>query len=84
MQPLQRLVSTVVVTGIALAAAPGYAQAQAGFPAKPVRMVTSTTAGGQPDTIARMIIQNRQDATRQTDLRLRRDGQRGPPERREV
>lgn len=33
------------------------AHAQTGFPGKPVRLVTSTTAGGQPDTIARMLAQ---------------------------
>ena len=33
------------------------AHAQSAFPGKPVRLVSSTTAGGQPDTIARMIAQ---------------------------
>ena len=40
---------------IALAAAPGVALAQQTFPSKPIRLVASTTAGGQPDGIARMI-----------------------------
>ena len=43
-----------------VAAAANIAQAQQPaqpFPSKPIRMVTSTTAGGQPDTIARMINQ---------------------------
>ena len=51
--------TAIVAAGVALvvlAAAPTVAQAQS-FPTKPIRMVTSTTAGGQPDTIARMIIQ---------------------------
>lgn len=50
-----RTFATVVVTGIALAAAPGLARAQLNFPSKPVRVVVSTTAGSQPDMLARMI-----------------------------
>jgi tripartite-type tricarboxylate transporter receptor subunit TctC len=46
-----------VVMGIALAAAPGIAQAQQAFPSKPIRLVASTTAGSQPDGIARMLAQ---------------------------
>lgn len=42
---------------IVLAAAPGFASAQGGYPAKPVRIVISTTAGSQPDAIVRMIAQ---------------------------
>ena len=40
---------------IALAAAPGLAQAQPAFPNKPIRLVAATTAGGQPDGLARLI-----------------------------
>jgi tripartite-type tricarboxylate transporter receptor subunit TctC len=47
--------ATVVVTGIALAAAPRIPQAQQNFPSKPIRLVISTTAGSQPDSIARML-----------------------------
>ena len=36
--------ATVVVTGVALAAAPGTTQAQQNFPSKPIRLVASTTA----------------------------------------
>ena len=48
------------VIGLALAAAPAIPQAQhpspgASFPSKPIRLVASTTAASQPDTIARMI-----------------------------
>jgi tripartite-type tricarboxylate transporter receptor subunit TctC len=43
-----------VVTGAVLAAAPVLAQAQK-FPSKPIRMVVSTTAGSQPDGLARTI-----------------------------
>jgi len=46
---------SIVVTGIALAAAPGIARAQQKFPSKPIRVVVSTTAGSQPDILARMI-----------------------------
>jgi tripartite-type tricarboxylate transporter receptor subunit TctC len=56
MQASQRLVfATVVVTGVALAAAPGIPQAQQNFPSKPIRLLASTTAGSQPDSIARML-----------------------------
>jgi tripartite-type tricarboxylate transporter receptor subunit TctC len=46
-----------LLTGTALAAAPNIARAQQNFPSKPIRLVASTTAGGQPDGIARMIAQ---------------------------
>jgi tripartite-type tricarboxylate transporter receptor subunit TctC len=39
--------------GVALAAVAGAAGAQS-FPSKPIRVVVSTTAGSQPDTLARM------------------------------
>ena len=56
MQAAQRhMCAIVVVTAAAFAAAPVFAQAQQKFPSKPVRLVASTTAGGQPDTLARMI-----------------------------
>ncbi len=46
-----------VLTGLAFAAAPTLAQPQQKFPAKPVRIVASTTAGSQPDGLARFIAQ---------------------------
>jgi tripartite-type tricarboxylate transporter receptor subunit TctC len=56
MQAAQRIVfATVVVTGVALAAAPGMPQAQQNYPGKPIRVVISSTAGSQPDSIARML-----------------------------
>jgi len=56
MQTSQRLVfATVVVTGVALAVAPRISPAQQNFPVKPIRLVASTTAGSQPDSIARML-----------------------------
>ena len=58
MQTSQRLLFAIaVVTGIVLAAAPRVLRAQQNFPMKPIRLVSSTTAGGQPDSIARMIAQ---------------------------
>ena len=42
---------------MALAAASLLAQAQQNFPSKTIRLVASTTAGGQPDAVARMIAQ---------------------------
>jgi len=48
---------TAIFAGVALAAAPGMVQAQQAFPSKPVRLVISTTAGSQPDGIARMLAQ---------------------------
>ena len=58
MRALPRVViATVVATGIAIAAAPGLAQAQQKFPSKPVRIVVTNPAGSQGDTLARMISQ---------------------------
>ena len=57
MQARQRLVLGLVVTVFVAAAALPYAQAQQNFPSKPVRIVNSSTAGGQPDMVARMIAQ---------------------------
>ena len=47
--------ATVIATGIAVAAAPGFTQAQQKFPSKPVRIVVPNPAGSQGDTLARMI-----------------------------
>ena len=57
MQNLQRFGTSAIATGIALAAASLLAQAQQNFPSKAIRLVASTTAGGQPDAVARMIAQ---------------------------
>ena len=45
-----------IAAAIGCASLPGMAQSQA-YPTKPVRMVISTTAGGQPDGIARLVAQ---------------------------
>ena len=56
MRTLPRIgLASVIVTGIALAPAPGLAQAQQKFPSKPVRIVVTNPAGSQGDTLARMI-----------------------------
>ncbi len=56
MQASQRqMLAIAAVTGVVFAAAPPLAQAQQKFPSKPIRIVVSTTAGGQPDALARMI-----------------------------
>ena len=47
--------ATVIAAGVALAAAPGLAQAQQKFPAKPIRLLVGQPAGSQADTVARMI-----------------------------
>jgi tripartite-type tricarboxylate transporter receptor subunit TctC len=57
MPSLQRVFAIVLVTAAALAAEPAAAQSQQAFPSKPLRLVASTTAGSQPDGIARMIAQ---------------------------
>jgi tripartite-type tricarboxylate transporter receptor subunit TctC len=58
MRMLQKVAfAAVVATGVAIAAAPGFAQTQQKFPAKPVRFVVSNPAGSQGDTLARMISQ---------------------------
>ena len=57
MQASQRWVLAAATAGV-LFAAPTQAQQPAqSYPSKPIRMVSSTTVGGQPDTIARMIAQ---------------------------
>jgi tripartite-type tricarboxylate transporter receptor subunit TctC len=43
------------MTAATFAAAPVLVQAQQKFPSKPIRLVAATTAGSQPDGIARMI-----------------------------
>jgi len=47
--------AATLLTGVAIAPAPGLAQAQQKFPSKPVRVVVTNPAGSQGDTIARMI-----------------------------
>jgi tripartite-type tricarboxylate transporter receptor subunit TctC len=44
-----------VAAGVALAAVPVLAHAQQNYPNKPIRLVVATTAGSQPDGLARMI-----------------------------
>jgi len=46
-----------LVAGAGFAAAPVPAHAQQKYPSKPIRLVASTTAGSQPDGLARMIAQ---------------------------
>lgn len=53
--PVVPIFALVVVTAAAYAAAPVLAQAQQKFPNKPIRLVISSTAGSQPDGIARII-----------------------------
>jgi tripartite-type tricarboxylate transporter receptor subunit TctC len=69
--------AAVVVTGIALAVAPGTARAQQNFPSKPVRVVVSTLAGSQPDMLARMIAQKMSESWGQPVLVDNRPGGQG-------
>jgi tripartite-type tricarboxylate transporter receptor subunit TctC len=49
---------TAILAGVALAVTAKFSLAQpAAFPSKPVRLVSSTAPGSQPDSIARMLIQ---------------------------
>jgi len=57
MRVIPSITFAVVVTGVAIAAAPGSAQVQQKFPSKPVRILVSNPAGSQGDTLARMISQ---------------------------
>ena len=57
MRVIPSVTFAVVVTGVAIAAAPGSAQVQQKFPSKPVRILVSNPAGSQGDTLARMISQ---------------------------
>ena len=50
------------LAAVLLASAPWLALAQQGFPVRPVRVVNSSTAGGQPDTIARWLAQKMSEA----------------------
>lgn len=55
MHSLQRALSaSALAMGFAFAAAPGLAQKQQSFPVKPIRLV-GLSAGGQVDTLARML-----------------------------
>jgi len=47
--------ASAIAIGVAFTAAPGPAQAQQKFPAKPVRLLVGLPAGSQADTVARMI-----------------------------
>jgi tripartite-type tricarboxylate transporter receptor subunit TctC len=51
------------VTSASLAGAPIHAQQK--YPSKPVRLVISTTAGGQPEVIARLLTQKLREFWRQ-------------------
>jgi tripartite-type tricarboxylate transporter receptor subunit TctC len=50
-----RRFSAAIAAGVALAAAPFFAQAQQKFPAKPIRLVVGYAPGTQVDTSARMV-----------------------------
>lgn len=47
--------ATLIVTGIAVAAAPGFSQTTKNFPSKPVRMIVPFTAGSATDLLARRV-----------------------------
>ena len=47
--------AAVLLMGVTIAAAPGWAQVQQKFPTKPVRILVSNPPGSQGDTLARMI-----------------------------
>jgi tripartite-type tricarboxylate transporter receptor subunit TctC len=47
--------ATLIVTGIAVAAAPGFAQTTQNFPTKPIRMIVPFTAGSATDLLSRRI-----------------------------
>lgn len=72
-------------TAIALAAAPGIAAAQQAtstssgqaFPTKPIRVVISTTAGSQPDSLARMFGQKMSESWGQPVIIDNRPGAQG-------
>ena len=66
-----------VVAGIALAAAPGMAGAQQNYPNKPIRLVVSTTAGSQPDSLARMFGQKMSESWGQPVVVDNRPGAQG-------
>ena len=59
------LLAAVIATAVAVTAASGPAHAQQQFPTKPIRLVVGYTAGGQPDTLARMIGQKMSESWNQ-------------------
>ena len=63
-----------VVTGVAFAAAPVFAQAQQLFPSKTVHLVVATTAGSQPDMLARIIAQKMSESWGQAVVMDNRSG----------
>ena len=76
--------AAVVATGIALGAGQGVAWAQTtstgsgqAYPSKPIRLVISTTAGSQPDMIARMIGQKMSESWGQAVVLDNRPGAQG-------
>jgi tripartite-type tricarboxylate transporter receptor subunit TctC len=61
---LSKLVSAAILTALALFATGSEAAAQA-YPAKPVRLITLTAAGGSLDILARLLAQNLSEQTGQ-------------------
>jgi tripartite-type tricarboxylate transporter receptor subunit TctC len=55
MRALQSVAFAAVVAAALAAAVPGFSQAQHKFPTKPIRLVVAFSAGGTPDTLARMM-----------------------------
>ena len=48
-------IAATIATGMIAAVAPHDAQAQQKYPAKPIRLIVSFSAGGTPDTLARLL-----------------------------
>ncbi len=66
MRTLQRVMfATVISTGVAVAALPGFAQAQQKFPSNPIRLVIPSAPGGFPDIPARMVGQKMSESWKQ-------------------
>src|SRR5262245_34624590 len=61
----------------ALAALPGLAQPQQQFPTRPVRIIVPSTAGGAPDTLARMFAPKMSEGWRQPVVIENRPGASG-------
>ena len=74
---LRRLASLATAAACASLALSALAQAPAGYPAKPIRLVVPYAPGGFPDTVARIVAQRLQDRIGQSVVVDNRPGANG-------
>lgn len=69
--------ATIIASGLAVAMFPGLAYAQQTFPTKPIRLVVAFSAGGTPDTLARLLGPKMSEAWKQPVVVENRPGASG-------